>query len=336
MASSTKSVGRIDFVLRILVATGLAVELNRLLPLRELVNPYYFLTRSDSFNHIAGYPLIAILALSTIVGRLRDARMSPLYLFPISLLWIFSTVAFMFKTNYWPVGLALFVFMLIAGGFLPIRPAPVLIGFGDKSTGGVGESTLSETNAPEDEAEKDSGEEVERARTNLATPKSYLVALSVIACLWLALIYIDDVSGHGIGVWVARLGYAFLGFMWFGAAANRFKDAGLFDGRFFLYLIVVCTASLLPLINSLTTGYESLAIFVLIQIPTVFLKSKPTPEETLPESGRRRSSQISESHEREVTHAPSEIGEAPPQQKAPIFTGISSGRDKRASKWKPY
>ena len=125
MAGSTKSVGRLDFILRILVATALAVEWNRVLPLKELVNPYLFSSRWDVFIHIAGYPFVAILVLSAISGRLLDAKLPILYIFPITFIWIFSTVTFMFGLHYWPFGLALFVFLLIMGGILPIKPAPV-------------------------------------------------------------------------------------------------------------------------------------------------------------------------------------------------------------------
>jgi hypothetical protein len=149
VAGSTKSVGRLDFILRILVATALAVEWNRVLPLKELVNPYLFSSRWDVFIHIAGYPFVAILVLSAISGRLLDAKLPILYIFPITFIWIFSTVTFMFGLHYWPFGLALFVFLLIMGGILPIKPAPVRIGFGDNSAEGVGDTPLPEIAGPE-------------------------------------------------------------------------------------------------------------------------------------------------------------------------------------------
>jgi hypothetical protein len=113
----------------------------------------------------------------------------------------------------------------------------------------------------------------------------FLTALIMIACLWLLLIYVDDTSGQGVGVWFAWIGYMVLGFFWFGFLAGRFKDAGFSDAGLTLYLIFVSGASLTPLVNHWVSGYWALAIFVLVQIPIVFLRSKPRPDEPLPESG---------------------------------------------------
>jgi hypothetical protein len=282
VAGSTKPVGRLDYVLRILVATALAVEWNRVFPLKELLNPILHLYRAQSEQevlfHIACYPFVAILMLSATIGRLLDAKLSVLYIFPITFIWIFSTVTFMFGLHYWPVGLALFVFLLIMGGILPIKPAPVRIGFGDNSA-----EQSSDTDTSIDKVKRWQFN-LKRWQFNPGSPRAFLIALIILAGLWIPLIYLDDISGHGAGVWIARVGYAILGFFWLGLSVNRFKDAGLLDGRFFPYLIAVSAISLFPLMLNLTNGYESLAIFVLIQTPIALLRSKPRLDELLTES----------------------------------------------------
>jgi hypothetical protein len=287
VAGSTKPVGRLDFILRILAATALAIEWNRVFPLKELLNPVLHLDEGQSglvvLLHIACYPFVAILMLSATSGRLLDAKLLRLYVLPIFIIWIFSTVSFMFGLHYWPFGLALFVLLLIMGGILPIKSAPVKIGFVDK---GAKQSSDTDT----------SNDKVKRRKFNPGSPLAFLIALIILAGIWLPLIYLDDVSGHGVGVWLARLGYAILGFYWFGLSVNRFKDAGLLYGRSFLYVIAVSIISLLPLMLNLTNGYESLAIFFLIQTLIVLLRSKPASSEPSQQSQNQEGTIEESSH----------------------------------------
>jgi hypothetical protein len=114
----------------------------------------------------------------------------------------------------------------------------------------------------------------------LVAPFSFLRRLLVIVFLWTPLIYMDSVSNGEIGTWIARLGYFILIFAWMMNADGRFEDAGWgFNWEGAQYCLVVSVASLMPLAVHWVNGYEALAIFVLIQIPTVFLKSMPKPEE---------------------------------------------------------
>jgi hypothetical protein len=326
VAGSTKPVGRLDFVLRILAATALAVEWNRVFPLKDLLNPVLHMYRAQSEQevlfYIACYPFVAILMMSATIGRLLDAKLSVLYIFPITFIWIFSTVTFMFGLHYWPFGLALFVFMLIMGGILPINPAPVRIGFVDK-----GEEQSSDTDT--------SNDKVKRRQFNPGSPLAFLIILIILASLWLPLIYLDDISGHGAGVWIARVGYAILGFFWISLSVNRFKDAGLLDGRFFPYLIAVSAVSLLPLIFNLTNGYESLAIFVLIQTPITLLRSKPSPEEPLEETEEDEKC-LRDPLGGIPARNKDDIDIAYTEPKPPVFTGISSGSSKKVPSWRRY
>jgi hypothetical protein len=180
------------------------------------------------------------------------------------------------------------------------------------------------------------------AKPFLVGQYSFLRRVLVIVFLYAPLIYMDVTSSHGMGTWIARFGYFILSFAWIMNVTGRFDDAGWTRSWYgSQYVLVVSVVSLMPLVVHWVNGYGALAIFVTIQTPTALLRSKPKPEEplseeALPESGGWRRSQISENPERGVSQAPLEVGEAYPQQRAPIFTGISSGRDKKASRWKPY
>ena len=120
----------------------------------------------------------------------------------------------------------------------------------------------------------------------LSEPFEYLRILFVIACLWVPLIYMDNAFEGSVGSWIARLGYLILGFFWFAFANGRLEDAGWAHSWYPpQYVLVVTVASVMPLAVHWVNGYEALALFVLIQIPTVFLKSKPKPGDSLREAG---------------------------------------------------
>lgn len=115
-------------------------------------------------------------------------------------------------------------------------------------------------------------------------PLEFLRVLSVIAAFWVPFIYMDRASAGGAGSWIARLAYCVLVFFWMSFAHGRFVDAGIAHSEYpSQYFLVVATASLMPLAFHWVNGYEALAIFALIQTPTVFFRSKPQTEDPLPE-----------------------------------------------------
>jgi hypothetical protein len=92
-------------------------------------------------------------------------------------------------------------------------------------------------------------------------------------------------SGDEIVVWFARIGYFILGVVWMVNANGRLENAGWAHSWYpSQYFLVVSVASLMPLAVHWVNGYEALAIFALIQTPTVWLRSKPKPEEPLLET----------------------------------------------------
>lgn len=126
------------------------------------------------------------------------------------------------------------------------------------------------------------GQRTNAAKTNvlaLCGPFEYLRILLVIAGVYVPLIYMDYASNNGVGSWTARSGYVILAFFWLTFAHGRLKDAGWAHSNYPpQYFLFVAVASLMPLAVHWVNGYGALAIFVIVQIPTVFLKSVPLPD----------------------------------------------------------
>jgi hypothetical protein len=161
--------------------------------------------------------------------------------------------------------LALFLFIQIPLALLPSKPR------------------LSRTASESDLAGIRSKRRLANMRSSelaLCGPFEFLRILSVIAFIWVPLIYVDRASGGGIGSWIARVGYLILVFFWMTFAHGRFEDARMaHSGYAPQYFLIVSVASLMPLAVHCVNGYGALAIFFLIQTPTALLRSKTKPEE---------------------------------------------------------
>ncbi|MFY9853790.1 MAG: hypothetical protein WAK26_07940 [Terracidiphilus sp.] len=276
-----------------------------------------------------GYFIMGLVWVFTVLGRFEDSgRASDVYGVPyciivpvLSMLPLWRGLINGYET------LALFVLIQVPLALLRSKP--------------TAEEPVLQNNC-ENEASKVHAPPAKTNELTLCGPFEYLRILFVIACFSIPLIYMDDASGGSVGSWIARLGYLILGFFWLTFANGRLEDAGWTRRNSTVQFgLVVCAASLMPLAFHWVSGYGSLAIFVVIQTPTALLRSKPKPEEPLseeplPGSGGRLSPKISENLELKVSHDSPEDGEAYPQQRPPIFTGISSGGSKKASRWKPY
>jgi hypothetical protein len=264
--------------------------------------------------------LISILRQFGHAGRSPQWRMFPFsYAVPIAsmlLSWL------MLINGYEKV--ALFLLIQIPLAFLPSRPKPPEL--------------LAEINRREEDLKK----LVPVARTNelaLSGPFEYLRVVFVIACLWVLLIYMDDAFGGSVGSWIARLGYLILGFFWLTFANGRFEDAGWSHSQYpAQFGLVISVASLMPLAVHWVNGYGALAIFVLIQTPTVFLRSKPRPDEPMPPSS---GSDEADECLRDplggiLVKRTTEDGVADPERKPAAYAGVGFGRAKRAPRWRRF
>lgn len=114
----------------------------------------------------------------------------------------------------------------------------------------------------------------------LCGPFEYLRILLVISAFCVPLIYMDYASHNGVGSWIARIGYAVLAFFWLTFAHGRLKDAGWAHSEYpSQYFLVVSVGSLMPFAFRWVNGYGALVIFIILQIPTLFLKSVPLPDD---------------------------------------------------------
>jgi hypothetical protein len=297
--SSIKPVGRINFVLRTLLVTAMAFALESLgdeLLHLNLLSRYLYV-----FQGVIVFGLIGLFLLAVIDGRLTDAGLPRWYRYPAFFVWILSTSLPIIWPSEWLFGPALFALLLIVGSSIPGKPVPTK----RASTGIIAE--------PE---EKTSSPDTKYRTRWFVGPVGFLRSLLTIACLWLPLIYLQNASSPGAGVWIARFGYFVLSVVWSYAILGRLTDAGRAPGKRFGYLLIglVLLTGMLPrfgrtgsstawqavLISDassfaskmtpwlqLINGYERLALFLLIQIPFAFLPSKPKSPELLAEIHRR-------------------------------------------------
>lgn len=158
--------------------------------------------------------------------------------------------------------LALFLLVQIPLAFLPIKPRTPQPAYENNKI---------------DEGSKRQVSNVKISKSSLCGPFEYLRILLVIACFWIPLIYLDNVSGGSVGSWIARIGYLILGCFWLFFANGRIEDAGWSHSQYpAQFALVVSVASLMPFAVHWVNGYGALAIFVLIQTPTALLQSKRT------------------------------------------------------------
>jgi hypothetical protein len=114
---------------------------------------------------------------------------------------------------------------------------------------------------------------------NRMGPVPFLCGVVIIAALCGLLLYMQSGSRDPIVRWFARCGYFVLACAWFMTAAARFSDAGWdVEWRDTQYGLVIVAASLMPLAVHWVNVYGALVIFVLVQVPTVFLRSKQAAE----------------------------------------------------------
>lgn len=299
--SSIKPVGRINFVLRTLAVTAAAFAFEFLGD--ELLHLTLLLRYSYTLQRVIVFGLTGFFLLAVIDGRLLDAGLPRWCKYPVYLVWLLSTSL----PVIWPpegrIGLALFALLLIVGCWIPGKPVPVKYA----SMDGIAEPREEVSSAPS-----------WKYRTRwFVTQVGFLRSLLTLACFWLPLIRLQDASGQGAGVWIARFGYFILAIIWFYIILGRLDDAGRLPraryGYFLICFVLLIRIMLrrfgragsstgwqqILLLNAASiasrlspwmqhiNGYEWLALFLLIQIPFAFLPSKPKPPELLAEMLRR-------------------------------------------------
>ena len=180
--------------------------------------------------------------------------------YPSFAAWLLATSLPFISTREWPIALALFLVLLIAGiaaraGHTPAEPFRTKVAAQDK------QAFLFRRQIP--------------VRL-LIGPISFLRFLLTFACLWLPLIWLEGNLGRGIGAVVVHVGYSILYFVWLTKVLGRFADSGRSSNFYWFPFCIASTAlSALPLRFHLLNRYETLALFLLIQFPLAFLPSQP-------------------------------------------------------------
>jgi hypothetical protein len=258
-----KIIGRRDFALCLLFVTALGSIFE--FALRENARANYFdIPRDLQILLQSGiFCLVGMYAAKAIDGRLADAGLSRLYRYPAFAVWLLATSLPFVKTREWPIALVLFLILLTAGAVAPGEHSPTKqIGF-DKTA----------------QDEKVVASQFTLPPRLLIGPVSFLRSLLTFACLGFPLIFLEDTLGRGIGTAIVYIGYGVLYFVWLVKVLGRFADSGRSSNIYWFPFCIASTAvSALPLRFHLLNRYETLALFLLIQVPLAFLPSQPREE----------------------------------------------------------
>jgi hypothetical protein len=297
--SSNRSVGRLNYVLRILLVTAMAFALEFLGD--EFLHLSLLPRYSYALQRVIVFGLVGRFLVTVIDGRLLDIGLPRWYRYPVFAIWLLSISLSTIWPSEWPIGLALFALLLIVGCLIPGMPV----------------TPASVDKIARDEEKAPSLAPIKKLPSKfpprlLVSPRGFLRSLLTFACLWLPLIWLEGASGQGVGVWVARLGYFILSVIWFFKVLGRLGDAGRLPRTRYGYFVIVCVllvemlrrgvgvgrssqsygfpfsnaasvASMLTACLKLINSYEMLALFLLIQVPLALLASKPRTAEPVSE-----------------------------------------------------
>lgn len=262
MASSMKPAGRLDFVLRILSVTALGFAFEFLLrsaALSDLSARFHYLS---VLLQATIFCLVGAYSANAINRRLLDSGLPRWQRYPAYAVWLLSTSLPFIWAREWPVALALFLLLLVTGGVVPSKQVPIPL---DKIPKDAGKAHASQRSLP--------------ARL-LISPIGFLRSLLTFACISLPLIWLESTFGHGISPLIAHLGYGILYLVWVFKVLGRFADSGRSSNWFwFPFCIAVTIASAVPAWFKFINHYETLAVFLLVQIPLALLPSIPRPDE---------------------------------------------------------
>lgn len=259
MAGSMKPAGRLDFVLRILLVTALGFAFELLLRSDALLH------LSSSSHHLSVllqatvFCMVGAYSANAIDWRLLDSGFPRWQRYPAYAVWLLSTSLPFIRAREWPVALALFLLLLISGGVIPSKRVSARI------PKDVGEARAPQRSIP---------------TRFLISPVGFLRSLLTLACISLPLIWVESAFGRGIGSLTAHLGYGILYLVWVFKVLGRFADSGRSSNWFwFPFCIAVTIGSVVPTWFKFINHYETLAVFLLIQIPLALLPSIPAPDE---------------------------------------------------------
>jgi len=175
--------------------------------------------------------------------------------------------------------LMLFVVMQIPTALFPSRPAPVRpFSQSVVQTGAPGQP-YPEYNSP-----------VGRFQ--------FLLRVLLIAALYAALLHLARGAGPGVVAWEMRIGIVLFAFVWIYSVEGRVLDAGLPRWLSIPYCLILPGMCVLPHFLKIVNVQVALALFFVLQIPTIFFQSRAVPASLNPLDAREQdASSLAAKHE---------------------------------------
>ena len=103
----------------------------------------------------------------------------------------------------------------------------------------------------------------------------FVLRVSLIAALYAGLLELARGAGPGFTAWEMRLGIVLFAFVWIYSVEGRAMDAGLPRWVSIPYCLIVPGVCVLPHVLKFTDIHVALAMFAVLQFPTILLKSRP-------------------------------------------------------------
>ena len=102
----------------------------------------------------------------------------------------------------------------------------------------------------------------------------FLLRVLLIAALFAALLQLARGAGQGIETWEMRLGIVLFAFVWIYSVEGRVMDAGLPRWLSIVYCLILPGVCVLPRFLNIISLHVALALFVVLQIPTILFRSR--------------------------------------------------------------
>ena len=103
----------------------------------------------------------------------------------------------------------------------------------------------------------------------------FVLRVVFVGALFTALLQFAREAGPGVAAWEMRAGIVLFAFVWILSVEGRVMDAGLPQWVSIPYCLLLPGVSALPHFLKIFNLHVALVLFVILQIPTIFFKSRP-------------------------------------------------------------
>jgi hypothetical protein len=105
-------------------------------------------------------------------------------------------------------------------------------------------------------------------------PFMFLLSVVLVSSLWAAFEHLKMKLGGSVSPIIFDCGFSILGMLWTRVVEGRLRDAGLPRWYMWPYIVTLSLGCILLLICKVLDGPKVLGLFVVMQVPTVFIKSR--------------------------------------------------------------